>query len=397
MRVSIERTQPEEDVLNSIENILSSSIPWSNVFNSICSKPHDLAAQILYKYVDTNVGDKRIFPGIGFMEQSVIETIGKMLKLQHAAGVVTSGGTEANLLALYAARRKLDGNTLCNEVIVSPQIHYSINKAAALMGLRIRNGTLHNDGTLDPDSVRSLLSDRTLAVISTAGSSELGIIDNTSKIANVLSEHKCWLHVDAATGGFILPFRVRIAEKHKFDFSIERVDSITVDPHKYGFAPIPSGALCIRNKEDFERIDFPSFFADSVTHRTILGTRSGGAIAATYGILQHLGHEGFSAATRRLDSLLELTTGKLIQMGYDLLSRPTLPIFGVRIPNAITVSRKLETMGWIVSVSKTYSDVLRVVLHHHHDETSINNFLDQLARVSPPAEMETRMPCNYIV
>lgn len=91
--------------------------------------------------------------------------------------------------------------------------------------------------------MRKLISGNTVAVVGVAGTTELGRIDPVEELSEICLEEGIHLHVDAAFGGFIIPFlRETGAELPEFDFKLQGVSSITVDPHKMGLAPSPVDA-----------------------------------------------------------------------------------------------------------------------------------------------------------
>ena len=99
------------------------------------------------------------------------------------------------------------------------------------------------------------------------------------------------MHVDAAFGGLVIPFLPN--PKPTFDFSLEGVKSITVDPHKMGMAAIPAGGILFKNAKtlDFIKTETP-YLTDKVQY-TFVGTRTGAAAASAWAVFKALGMEGF--------------------------------------------------------------------------------------------------------
>jgi glutamate/tyrosine decarboxylase-like PLP-dependent enzyme len=151
-------------------------------------------------------------------------------------------------------------------LIVPSNKHYSWPKAAAVFGLGARSlwqVSLDRDGRLDVDDlqakiVRAKLEQRPIvAVVSVAGTTELGEVDDVGKVQDVLDEYArrglhIWHHVDAAYGGFLCSvqeprgsFSLRTVSAMK---AIARADSVTLDPHKLGYVPYACGAIVTRNQ-----------------------------------------------------------------------------------------------------------------------------------------------------
>jgi glutamate/tyrosine decarboxylase-like PLP-dependent enzyme len=166
-----------------------------------------------------------------------------------AGGTFVSGGSAANLSALAVARdtarqRAKDGRPY--RIAVSEQSHSSIAQTMRLLDLE----------PLVCETEHDLLTGRTLraalagvdpssvcAVAATAGTTNAGLVDDLSSIAEVCTEFGVWLHVDAAYGGAAL---LAPSTRPRFN-GIERVDSLVIDPHKWLFAPFDCAALLYRD------------------------------------------------------------------------------------------------------------------------------------------------------
>lgn len=172
-----------------------------------------------------------------------------------AFGVFTSGGTEANLSAMVAARedwrsRSESNRTKRGVVITSDGAHSSVRAMAKVIDADIRY--VRTDGRFEADELerdlRSLSAedrDRLFAVIVTAGTTNAGIVDDLAGIAKICRREDVWFHVDAAYGGGAL---TAASARHLFK-GIEMADSVTIDPHKWLFSPYDCGAVIYRDPE----------------------------------------------------------------------------------------------------------------------------------------------------
>jgi len=170
-----------------------------------------------------------------------------------AGGVFVQGGTIGNLSALVAARhaaRNRSANPLpagLGSVIVGRESHSSVrHNVEGVMDATIIEADSDEAGRLTGASLRrtvATLSDEQLAsifaVAATAGSTNIGLVDDIAGIADVAAEYGWWLHVDGAYGGAAL---AAPSVRSLFD-GIERADSLIVDPHKWFFAPFDCCAL----------------------------------------------------------------------------------------------------------------------------------------------------------
>ena len=172
-----------------------------------------------------------------------------------AGGVFVQGGTIGNLSALVVARaeaRKVSPNTRRWVIACSQEAHSSIASAANVMDVDILKVPVDSSGKLQGSTVAAAIDhlhattkDRVFAVVATAGTTNLGIIDNLQAIAKASHDRGIWFHVDGAYGLAAL-----CAPSVRADFDgIEQADSFIVDPHKWLFAPYDACALVYRNPQ----------------------------------------------------------------------------------------------------------------------------------------------------
>ena len=170
-------------------------------------------------------------------------------------GVFTSGGTAANLSAMVAAREKWRSDDPSNQgkrgiVVTSDGAHSSIKAMAKVIDADVVFArTEERFEGHELEAVVGGLSDddrkRVFAVIATAGTTNAGVVDALDGIADVCEKRKIWFHVDAAYGGGAL---AAPSVRHLFK-GIERADSVTIDPHKWLFAPYDCGAVIYKDPE----------------------------------------------------------------------------------------------------------------------------------------------------
>lgn len=369
--------RPAAEVFEDLRRYRTKDAPWIRVLNSICTMPHPLAVEASKLVMDVNMGDPRIFRGCQALERDVLRMFGSFLGKPDCAGSLTSGGTEANLLAMYVARRRRP-DIARPEIVVGETVHYSFDKVCDMLGIGKRVAGLDSRFRMDLRAAAELIGPNTISLVGTAGSSEFGAVDPIEDLAQLAAAAGVHFHVDAATGGFIIPFARTLGRPlPQFDFTVGGVDSITIDPHKYGLATIPAGGVFFRNRGLLEQISLESFFTATPTHRSFVGTRPAAA-AACYALFEGLGYEGYLRITERNYAMTRHFAEQLARRGYSLALEPELNILVVRVADAAALSLALERKGWIVSVSKRFCDCLRLVVTHHVDEDMITQFLDCL-------------------
>jgi glutamate/tyrosine decarboxylase-like PLP-dependent enzyme len=163
-----------------------------------------------------------------------------------AGGCFVQGGTNGNISALHAAREWARRTTpSARRIACSEEVHSSVRSTARIMDVDVLSVPAGADGRLRGDALRAALDGEkgVFAVVATAGTTNLGLVDDLEGVAAVAREHGLWLHVDGAYGaaGLCAPsIRERFA-------GIEHADSLIVDPHKWLFAPFDSCALLYRD------------------------------------------------------------------------------------------------------------------------------------------------------
>lgn len=355
------------------------------ILGSMCTEAHPFAKEVYYKFLDTNLGDPGLFKGTKLIEEKVIQSIGNLLSLDKAYGNIVTGGTEANIMAIRAARnhaRKYKG-IVEGEIIIPDSAHFSFKKAADMLNLKIVEAKLDDDYRIDVESVKQAISDKTVAIVAIAGTTELGLIDPIEEISKIAHENNIYFHVDAAFGGFSIPFLRQIGyDLPVFDFSLEGVCSITVDPHKMGLAPIPAGGIIFRCEEYLDVMAVDSPYLTVKTQSTIVGTRLGASSVATYAIMKYFGKEGYSKLAKTLMDNTEFFAQGLKEIGYEVVCEPELNIVAFNHPEieAHEFAKKLEELNWKVSVAKC-PVAIRVVLMNHIKRNHLEELLEDLKEI----------------
>jgi aromatic-L-amino-acid decarboxylase len=228
-------------------------IPGGGLFHSAVA---DLIADAVNRYV----GVWLAAPALAQLEENVVQWFCAMLGLPAGSGgLLTTGGSLANLVAVVTARReKLPPDFLRGVLYASEEAHHSVRKAALIAGFpveRVRAIPTDHRFRIIPEAVAAAVAEDRAAGLSpfllaaAAGTTSTGAIDDLSALADLAAREKLWLHVDAAYGGFFaLTARGREALR-----GIERADSVTLDPHKGLFLPYGTGCLVVRERDALRR------------------------------------------------------------------------------------------------------------------------------------------------
>ncbi|ESS09947.1 MAG: pyridoxal-dependent decarboxylase, partial [uncultured archaeon A07HN63] len=252
---------------------------FDRVLSSMCTKPHPRAHEAAVDFLATNPGDPATYQTVAELERDAVETLGEITGLDDPHGYVASGGTEANIQAVHAARNLVDrgdpgGNAASQPNVVAPEsVHFSANKAAEMLGVELRTVPVDDDYRADLDAVSAAVDSNTVLVISVAGSTEYGRVDPIPGMTDIAHDADARMHVDASWGGFILPFT-----NYEWSFADAPIDSMAIDPHKFGQAPVPAGGFLARDRETVDALAVDTPYLESTSQATLTGTRSGAGV-----------------------------------------------------------------------------------------------------------------------
>ncbi len=325
----------------------------------MCTKPHPIAKKAYEIYFESNLGDQGLFPATAQLEHEVVAQLGTLLHKEDAAGFVVSGGTEANLLALLAARNT--ANIACPEVVLPESAHFSFTKTCSLLKIKPVYAPLDESFRVKASAVEKLVNKNTVAIVGTAGTAELGAIDPIDELSEIALRHQVHLHVDAAFGGLVIPF---LTNKVPFDFQLEGVKSLTVDPHKMGMAAIPSGGILFRNPQMLDCLKTETPYLTDRAQYTFVGTRTGASAASAWAVFKELGVEGFRKVVEGCMKNTKLLSEGIKEAGFNLLCQPTLNIIAFQGKNTKKLADNLWRRGWFVSYIPRY-DCIRIVVMPH--------------------------------
>lgn len=349
-----------------------------DILGSMCTAPHEVAAEASAMFLETNLGDPAHFPGTARLEQ---EVLADLLALLHApagaAGRYLTGGTEANLLACWLARERTGKRT----IVLPASAHFSFEKAARILGMKLHYVPTLPSGHADAMALARAVGPDTALMVAVAGTTELGLVDPIEDIGAVAAAKKVLLHVDAAYGGYILPFLADATRTPKpFDFQVVGVWSIAMDPHKMGMATIPGGALLLRDGTDWKLTAVESPYVSTDTQSTLMGTRPGAAVAAAWAVHRHLGRTGFASVVETCLDNAAYLAANLQQLGVELAANPETCVVSFKSEDPEGLARRLAAKGFRVNVVPRLS-AIRIVVNPHVTRDTLKRFLQAMKEV----------------
>jgi tyrosine decarboxylase/aspartate 1-decarboxylase len=340
----------------------------------MCTEPHPDARTAAERFLATNPGDPDTYETVADLERQVVAGLAEIAEAPHPLGYVTSGGTESNLQAIRVARERSDAAS--PNVVAPDSVHFSVQKAASVLQLELRTVAVDEDRRADPAAMADAADDETAAVVGVAGTTEYGRVDPIPALADVANDYDALLHVDAAWGGFLLPFT-----DWPWNFADAAVDTLTIDPHKAGRAVIPAGGLLVAEQASIDALAVATPYLESGEQASLTGTRSGAGVASAAAALEALWPEGYRAAYEQSDANATWLTEEFRDRGYAVVE-PELPLVAVDLPEA-TFDR-LRAVGW--RLARTAAGETRIVCMPHVTREMLTSFLADLDRVATEVE-----------
>ncbi|WP_412971897.1 pyridoxal-dependent aspartate 1-decarboxylase PanP [Glaciecola sp. MF2-115] len=278
----------------------------------------------------------------------------------HALGAFCSGGTVANITALWIARNHLlspDGKFpgvakagLAAAykhygyenigVMSSNRGHYSLSKTVDVLGIGRDNMlTVHSPTQkLDPEQALKLgkayqeSGNKLLAIVGVAGTTETGHVDPLDELADVAKELGCWFHVDAAWGGATL-----FSERYRSKLAgIEKADSVTIDAHKQMYVPMGAGMALFKDPKHSNAVRHHAQYilregSKDLGATTLEGSRNGMAMMV-YSSLHIFGRRGYELLINKcIELALEFASMIEAHPDFELMTQPTLSLLTYRL------------------------------------------------------------------
>ncbi|MEV4758714.1 aminotransferase class V-fold PLP-dependent enzyme [Micromonospora sp. NPDC049559] len=315
--------------------------------------------------------DPTAFPSLLAMENAVVGAAARVLgagpgtDAEAAVGSVTSGGTESLILAVKAARDARP-DVAAPRITAPVTAHAAFAKAAHYLGVGLDPVPV-SPVTLRPEpaDVAAVIGPSTVLVACSAPSYAHGVVDPVAEIAAVAADAGVRCHVDACFGGWTLPWLRRLGVPvPPFDFSVPGVTSISVDLHKYAYAPKGVSVLLhrdaeLRRPQFFAYADWPGY---TMINPVISSTRSGGPVAAAYATLRHLGDAGYLALARTtLDAVRDLAAAVASVDGLRPVAEPesTVVCFTSADPelDLFVLADELTARGWHTQPQFRYGEL----------------------------------------
>lgn len=386
-----------DDVLANVAALGADDIAWKNgrAFSLAYYAGPDVqrvADEAFAMYGSANGLNVDAFPSLRRFQSDVVSTVSGWLSApDSAAGFMTSGGTESILLSVKAARefgRRERGISSPN-VVMPASAHAAFEKGCYYFGVEARRASVRDDWRADVAAMEALIDENTVMLVGSAPQYPQGVIDPIPAIASLAQSHDLLCHVDACMGGVTLHFLELAGESVvPWNFAVPGVTSMSVDLHKYGYTSKGASVVVYRTKalRALQTFVTDNWLGGLYGSSGILGTKSGGPMAAAWAVLKYLGDDGYRELTMRARwAALKLADAVDAHPDLVLRARPdsTLLSFGSERVDPFAIADSLAAKGWYVD-RQSPPPSLHCTVNAVHDQV-IDEFVADLARATGEA------------
>ena len=347
-------------ILNETALRLHENYPYHHplYLGQMLKPPHPLArlAYSLAMYLNPNNHALDGGRASSIMEKEAVAQIASMFGWQTHLGHLTSGGTFANLEALWVSRESHPGKA----VVASAQSHYTHSRISAVLGIPFRKIAADTLGRMDVAALEAELEKGDVGtVVVTLGTTAAGTVDPLPAILALQKQYPFRIHVDSAYGGyFTLANNLDCPARGAYD-ALNLVDSIVIDPHKHGLQPYGCGCVLFRDPSvgKFYRHDSPyTYFTSDEMHLGEISlecSRPGASAVALWATLQLLPLERGGAFAQSLEACRQAA---LALETYLRTTKHFVPIFRPELDIVVWAVRS-TTAGEASSRARQFFDL----------------------------------------
>jgi len=403
----LERAEINETLEGYKENDLTwrDGKTWAYVYDA-GKETESVIKEAYMQYLSENALDFTSFPSMMRLENEVVSMAANHLGGdENVVGNFTSGGTESCLLAVKTARDHARANRpeiTRPEIILPTTAHAAFQKAAHYFDLvPVLVDVDKTTFKADPAAVRDAITDNTILIVGSACSYAHGVVDPIRELGQIAVDNGLLLHVDGCLGGFLLPYFKRLgAPVPDFDFSVPGVTSMSMDFHKYAFAAKGASVVLYRDKDlrKYQIYTCTTWTGYSIVNPTILSSKTGGPLAATWAVLNFLGEEGYlKLAKGALDATKRIAEGIQSIDGLRLLGYPEMNqvAFTSDTVSVFHLIDEINSRGWYVQPQLGYGGSQENVhlavnpASARHVDALLEDIADSVAKVG---ERDTSSP-----
>ncbi len=319
------------------------------------------------KFLTENGLDFTVYPSLLRLENELVAILRNHLNGDDAVvGNFTSGGTESIILAVKTARdraRALDPDLGRLNMIVPVTAHGAFHKAAQYLDIELVPAPVSpDDFRVDIEAVRDAITSETIMLVGSAPSYSHGVVDGIGELGQLALDHNLLLHVDACIGGFMLPFFRRLGVTiPEFDLGVPGVTSISVDLHKFAYAPKGASMVLYRDSSLRRHQLFASahWTGYAIVNNTMQSSKSGGPMAAAWAVMHHIGDDGYLDLARRQFEAMRAVIDCIERNEHlRLMTEPDLCLiaFTSDTVDVFSLVDEMRDRGWYIQPAHTFGD-----------------------------------------
>jgi len=355
------------------------------------SEANKLFADVYGLSALTNPLHPDVFPGIRKMEAEVIDMCVNMFHGgPNACGAMSSGGTESILLAIKAYRdyaRQVKGIKY-PEIVCPTSAHAAFVKASQIFRMRLVLVPVDPQTyRVDMKAMKKAINRRTCVLVGSAPGFPHGVMDPIVEIAALGKKYNIPVHVDACLGGFIIPFMEEAGYSlPPFDFRVDGVTSISVDSHKYGYAPKGSSIILYSDAmyRQYQFFVATEWSGGIYASPTFAGSRAGALVATCWAAMMFYGRDGYVQATKRIVETQLYLEQELRQIeGIRICGKPEACVVAVDSVefDIYRLSDAMAKKGWSLNALQFPSSIHLCVTYLHTVEGVAKRFVDDVREI----------------
>lgn len=388
--------------------------PFLNLASFVNTWMEPEADKLVMENINKNIIDIFEYPQTDkVIHKNIVNMLGRLFNGHDAEfmGTATAGSSEAIMLGLLAHKwswKNSGRGTGKPNIIFGADAHVCWDKFAKYFDVdAIKIPIDKKKRTITADAVSKHINENTICVGCILGTTFTGEIDPVKDINNLLLEYKeekNWdipIHIDAASGGFILPFT---EPEFEWDFRLDRVRSINVSGHKYGLTYPGLGWLIFRDEKDLPKdlIFTVDYLGEQEDTYTLNFSGSSSMVVAQYYNILRFGRAGYTGIMKNILEVSKNLAEKLNKLGrFEMINRgERLPIIAFRQKeeteySLLQLSHKLKEKGWIVPayhLPKNAEDIeiMRIVIRENFTQDMASILVEDIEKACQILETETK-------
>ncbi|GAA5973579.1 hypothetical protein JCM11641_007131 [Rhodosporidiobolus odoratus] len=395
------------------DELLMDGNPHMNLASFVTTYMEDDAEKLMMENLTKNFIDVEEYPAMGEIETRCVNMIGRLFNAplddekSEVVGVSTVGSSEACMLAVLAAKRRWKEKRLAEgkstdkpNIIMNAAVQVVWEKAARYFEVEEKYWYCSEGKyVMDPKEAVDLVDENTIMLVGILGTTYTGQYEDIAALNDLLRAKNekegldCYIHVDAASGGFVAPF---VVPDMPWDFRLPLVASINVSGHKYGLVAAGVGFALWRSKAFLpDAILFTvNYLGSPQVSFTLNFSKSGIQVVGQYYQLLRLGKSGYRSIMTNLTKVADYLGDEVLAMGdgmFELMSERSgkgLPLVAWRIKkdkpyDEFAIAAHLRQRGWIVPAytMAPHTDklkLLRVVVREDFTRSRADTFIRDL-------------------